>query len=206
MKRILMTTAAMMAFAAPALADATPSTYYSNSNAGASPLTGAYLGAYGGYGWSDLDTSVGDANVDGGDYGIFAGFKIDQWLQSNMGMTGAIEVFYGWSGADDNVAGIDVEKDHEWGINFRPGLSFLSMSGAINPYGIIGYRRTNYEASAGAISGDEDYNGMDLGIGTEIVTWDNIGMRVDYTHTFYGDKNGIDPDEDNIRVGLAYHF
>lgn len=213
MKKIALAAAVLAAFTSQAHADVYNRTTTSSSSYSAqttsdynSPLTGAYFGAYGGYGWTDLDSSVGTADVNGGDYGLFAGMKLDQWLQNNIGINGALEVFYGWSGADDTVAGIDVEKDHEWGINFRPGLSFLSMNGAINPYGIIGYRRTNFEASAGAIAGDEDYNGLDLGIGTEVMSWNNVGLRLDYTHTFYEEKNGIDPDEDNLRVGLAYHF
>jgi|GEM_PF-959066 len=233
MKKLLLATAAVLAIAPAAHAqDKSSSSYerqtttststvtqpvYSNNTASTAttysdgvddPLTGLYLGAYGGYSWIDADTDVAGADfeMDGADYGLFVGFKVDQWLQQSMGMTGAIEAFYGWSEADDDVAGATIEKDHEWGINFRPGLSFLSMGTALNPYGIIGYRQTNFDASFAGLSDDEDFNGMDVGVGTELIAWGDIGMRIDYTHTFYEEKGGIDPDEDNVRVGLSYHF
>lgn len=170
------------------------------------PVSGLYIGAYGGYGWTSADTAAGDLDLKGADYGLFAGYRMDRFLQDNMGINGAIEGFYGWSDQDDDIAGAAIDKDHEWGINFRPGLSFLSFGTSLNPYGIIGYRRTNFDASVAGLSNDEDFNGMDLGLGTEVVAWGDIGMRIDYTHTFYEEKSGIDPDEDDIRVGLSYHF
>lgn len=233
MKRILLTACAVMALTAPGYAQdksggtyspqpseptpvyrapaatTTNTTIYEES--GSSPLTGAYIGAYGGYGWTDVETDIAgadDFDVNGWDYGLFAGYKFDEFMGNSMGMNAAIEAFYGWSNADDDddIVAASVEKDHEWGINFRPGLSFLSMGTAINPYGIIGYRRTNFDASAAGVSDDEDFDGLDLGIGTELVAWGNVGMRIDYTHTFYEENGGVDPDEDDIRVGLAYHF
>lgn len=235
MKKIALTAIAVLAFASqayaqdksdrtyspqPAAATTTRTTTYNPPVYNSTTTTtndyaasGLYLGAYGGYGWTDVDTGISsDLNVNGADYGLFAGYKLDRWLHDNMGMNGAIEAFYGWSNADDSdsTAAVTVEKDHEWGVNFRPGLSFLSMGTSINPYGIIGYRRANFETSgagaAGSGAGDDNYNGMDLGIGTELIAWGNVGLRADYTHTFYKEKHGIDPDEDDLRVGLAYHF
>ncbi len=224
MTKTLLTTAALVALTVPAMAQDKSGTTYTpqpaaastaaptpvyrapaqtetttSYDSGTSALTGAYLGVYGGYGWTDADTAAGGFDMDGADYGIFAGYKFDQLLDNSMGINAAIEAFYGWSGQDDDVAGVSVEKDHEWGINFRPGIS---ISETINPYAILGYRNTNFEAAGS----DEDYSGFDLGIGTELVAWGNVGLRLDYTHTFYEEKNGLDPDEDNIRVGLAYHF
>lgn len=202
MKYILMTGAALLAFTAtnPASADEMG--------------MGPYVGAYGGYGWTESDTSAGvDVDPEGGDYGIYAGFQADGLLdktinRTGLALTGALEVYYGWSGADDTVGGVDFEKDHEYGIRFRPGLAFIDRVSPIDiaPYGIIGYRRTNYDASVAGLSTDEDFDGFELGIGTELVAYDNVGIRLDYTHVWYGEENGFDPDEDNIRVGVGYHF
>ena len=164
-----------------------------------------YLGAYGGYGWSDLETDFGsDPDVNGGDYGLFGGIGLDALMRHanmDMGITGAIEGFYGWSNADDD----GVEKDHEWGVNFRPGLAFIDPYSpfGMKPYGIIGYRRSNYEFATG---GDESYNGFELGLGTELLAYNDFGVRLDYSHVWYGEKDGIDPDENDLRLGVAYHF
>ncbi|HEY8963525.1 MAG TPA: porin family protein [Alphaproteobacteria bacterium] len=176
----------------------------STSDYGSEPLTGFYLGAEGGYGWSDLETTAGDLDLSGANYGLFAGYKMDHWLENmGIGMTGALEFHYDWSNAEEDVAGVTIEKDHEWGIDFRPGIS---ISDNFNPYGIIGYERAQFSGSAGGLTGEENFDGFVLGAGTELVSWDKVGMRLDYTHTWYGEESGVDPDEDEVKLGLAYHF
>lgn len=184
MKKFLLTGAALMAFTAPAMAQ-------SNVDVNHTALSGVYIGGYGGYGWTD-DSGF---DMDGGDYGLFAGYKLDHYLQPNLGINGAVEAHYGWSDQEDG----GVEKDHEWGVSFRPGISVFE---SINPYGIIGYRNANYEAGGF----DENYDGFELGLGTELVAMGDFGVRAEYSHVWYGEENGFDPDEDNVRVGLAYHF
>tara|TARA_B100000378_G_scaffold260203_1_gene240734 strand:+ start:1287 stop:1859 length:573 start_codon:yes stop_codon:yes gene_type:complete len=190
MTRLLLATAAVVAISAPAMAD-----NYNNNSPFASALTGAYIGAMGGYTYVDADVPGGDVNLDGGDYGVFVGYKLDQYLQNTIGVNGAIEAHYAWSGADDD----GLEKDNEWGVSFRPGLS---ISESINPYGILGYKRAEFEAGGDS----EDFNGFELGIGTELVAYGDFGIRAEYAHTFYSEEGDIDPDEDTLRVGVAYHF
>lgn len=168
---------------------------------------GVYLGGYGGYGWSDLDvTGSPDFDVNGTDYGVFIGAELESLFGDNMmGLHGALEGFYGWSSADDSNAGINAEKDHEWGVSFRPGLTFVDKYApfGVKPYGILGYRRTNYDFSSGS---DRNYNGFELGVGTELVAYGNYGVRLDYSHVWYGEKGGVDPSENDLRLGVAYHF
>lgn len=168
-----------------------------------SPLTGAYIGLLGGYTNSELDDSGLVAEPKGGDYGIFAGYKLDRFLEDSIGITGAIEVHYAWSTADDNVIGIDVEKDNEFGVSFRPGIS---ISETFNPYGIIGYKRTEFDAAGFGATASETYNGLELGLGGEIMSYGNIGLRLEYAHTWYEDKDDTDVDEDTIRAGVSYNF
>jgi outer membrane immunogenic protein len=165
-----------------------------------SPLSGVYVGGYGGYGWTDAEDG---GDLDGFDYGVFAGYSIDTLLDRTLGLgiNASLEGFYGWSDQDDD----GIEKENEWGINLRPGLSFVDnyMPLGLKPYGIVGYRRAEFNPSGGS---SEWHDGFELGLGTEIMAYQDFGVRLDYSHVFYEDKGGIDPDEDDIRLGLSYHF
>lgn len=183
--------------AAPAFAQETATNRYEH---------GFYMGGFGGYGWTDADTAAAD-DVDGSDWGIFVGYELTSFLERmDWGFTVAIEAHYAWSTADDGAGATAVDKEHEYGISFRPGLAFLNGVTPMNlrPYGIIGYRNAKFENSiAGA---DDDFHGLELGVGTEIMAYDNWGVRLDYAHVFYGSEGTMDPDEDDIRLGVAYHF
>lgn len=220
---LLLLASALVLGAGPALAaDGYDSKRVGDSTVTSTPLTGAYVGAQAGYGWRDADNNAGfDADMDGGDYGVFAGYKVDALLdqtinRTGLGLNGAVEVHYNWSDGDDSqtigaVTGT-AEKNHEYGISFRPGISVLSglTPWTANPYGIIGWKRAEFEGSAttaGVTTSSKDtYDGFELGIGTEVLAFNDVGLRLDYAHTWYEEKNGFEPDEDTLRVGLAYHF
>lgn len=167
-----------------------------------------YAGVYGGYGWTDADfASGGGMDVNGGDYGFMLGYEMGAPIDTLAGMTAAIELHLGWSNAHESGA-FEVEKNSEWGISFRPGFAFISdsMPLGLKPYGILGYRATKFEEDFGDTTEEHTYDGFELGIGSELVAYDDIGLRLDYTHVFYRGEGGIDPSEDNLRLGLAYHF
>jgi len=196
MKKYLLIAASFVAFAPAAhAADAVPS-----ANAF------FYAGVEGGLDRTNVDTTAGSDDITGGDYGLFAGYKMNDVMQNGMGLNAAVEVHYDWSNADDDflgIAGVTVEKQNEWGIDVRPGYAVSDM---FNPYGILGYERMELKGNAGAFSGTESYNGFVLGAGAEFTPWNNIGIRLDYTHTWYGEKNDVDPDENEVKLGVGYHF
>ncbi len=200
---LLAGTAAIAMFLIAAPAQAQTETAHTDNG------SGFYLGGYGGYGDTDAETAGADGNLNGADWGVFAGLELTDWLSQyqNWGLTAAIEGHYGWSSADDDIGATSFEKDDEWGVSFRPGFVALneSMPLGLKPYGIFGYRHLDIDASGGGF-GDEDFNGFELGLGTEVMAYGDFGLRVDYTHVFYGSEGGIDPDEDNLRLGVAYHF
>lgn len=197
---LLAGTAAIAMFLIAAPAQAQTETAHTDNG------SGFYIGGYGGYGDTDADTAGADANLNGADWGVFAGFELTDWLgqYQNWGLTAAIEGHYGWSSADDDIGATSFEKDDEWGVSFRPGFVALNdaMPLGLKPYGIFGYRHLNIDSTVG----DEDFHGFELGLGTEVMAYGDFGIRVDYTHVFYGSESGIDPSEDNLRLGVAYHF
>ncbi len=165
-------------------------------------LTGPYIGVYGGYDWTD----IAGTDPRGWDGGVFAGYKIGKLFgggtrEYGIGANGAIEVFYGISNSDR----IGAEKDDEWGVSFRPGISILDRvtgDSGVNPYGILGYRNTKFDVAGYT----ERYDGFELGIGAEVLASNNIGVRLEYSHTWYGSENGINPDTDSLRAGLSFRF
>lgn len=209
--RFLAGTAAIALLFSPAAMAQVSATKYNSP----SPLSGFYAGGFGGYGWNDVDTNgLGGFSADGADYGVFAGYQLDALMDRSLGLgiNGALEFHYGWSDADDNaiVGGVPVKvsKNHEWGVNFRPGLSVVDqyMPMGIKPYGIIGYRQAEFEASTPIAKDTDTFHGFELGLGTELIAYNDFGVRLDYTHVWYGEEKGIDPSSDDLRLGVAYHF
>ncbi len=199
MKKLLLTSAALIGLTTSgAMAQ---DTYYNNGDRTQTYTASPYVGAYGGYGWSE----DGDIDMNGGQYGVFVGMQADRLLDSTINRTGlalsgALEAHYGWNNADDD----GFSRDHEWGVSFRPGLNIISNTFDLQtvPYAIIGYKRANIDTP----SGDNNHDGFELGLGTELVAWDQAMVRLEYSHTFFEEKGGIDPDDDSIRLGVGYRF
>ncbi len=200
-------------FSAAALAmSTTMAARAQNMDLNPSALTGPYVGVYGGYDWTDVDTANNEFQLDDWEGGIYAGYKLDHFLGEGMGIgaNAAIEVFYGAGSGDDAINGVTAEKGQEWGVSLRPGISFLENATADlgwNPYGIIGYRRTDFQVSGpGVATSSEELDGIELGLGTELVAYGDVGVRLEYSHTWYDGEDGLDPDSDAIRLGASYHF
>ncbi|HEY0901881.1 MAG TPA: outer membrane beta-barrel protein [Micavibrio sp.] len=179
--------------------------------------TGAYLGVTGGYSWSDVDVdatiggvSLSDsASVDGWQGGVLGGYGYQFGQGYDYVWNGyvGVELSYEWSGADDSVFGVDVEKNDVMNISLRPGFTWGDTALG---YGIIGYSRAQFEAG-----GDDDWvDGFALGLGTELGEWGPVKGRLEYVHTWYQDQDyttavgtvSSDLDDDAVKAGLIYRF
>ncbi len=136
---------------------------------------------------------------------MYAGVSADGLLdytinRVGLGLSGRVEGHYGLSSSD----GDNIDKENEWGISFKPGASFVAdvLPIVTEPYAILGYRQTEFEVNGN----DDNFHGFALGLGTEVMAFDDAAVRIEYTHVFYGKENGFNPDEDNIRIGLGYNF
>jgi outer membrane immunogenic protein len=147
--------------------------------AAANNWTGFYLGALGGYGWGNADTSAGGVGANGFDVGGYAGANW-QWGNFVVGAEG--DVLFPWR--DDSSGGIEVDQGLNGSLRARAGIAldrFLL-------YGTGGLAATDLELSGGGISDDKTLWGWTAGAGVEGMLTDNITARVEYRFTDYQDK------------------
>lgn len=171
-------------------------------------FTGPYIGGDIGYtiGSAEINNPAGpdgDVGLDGWEGGVFAGYGMTHdfgWL----GGYGGVEAGYEWSGLDGRLGNAGFEKNGAWVLSFRPGLTMWSDTLA---YGIVGYKRAEFENAAGD---DENLDGLVLGAGTEFDTHSPLKGRIEYTYTNYEDAelDGVDFDEHEnaIKVGALLRF
>jgi outer membrane immunogenic protein len=145
----------------------------------ANDWTGFYLGALGGFGWGNADTSVGDVSADGFDVGAYAGANW-QWGNFVVGAEG--DILYPF--VDGSGAGVTVEQGLNGSLRGRAGIAldrFLL-------YGTGGAALTGLELSGGGLSDDQTLWGWTAGAGVEGMVTDNITARVEYRFTDYEDQ------------------
>jgi opacity protein-like surface antigen len=167
-----------------------------------------YIGIYGGYGELHTFSNALNREVfsDGMELGAFAGLKVNKLFGDNSIFNFAVEVNAGTSGVDGGVNGISFEKKHDLGLSFRPGFTIKPTSSiTLSPYAILGYRRAKF-SSTGTTTSEETFNGFELGLGTNLLNFDNWGVRFEYSRTFYQEDRGVDVDEDAFRLGMGYYF
>jgi outer membrane immunogenic protein len=174
-----------------------------------SDFTGPYIGADIGYNWGSFDVNNpggadGDAEPDGWEGGLLAGYGYATNPRGFGGYAG-LEAGYEWSGADGDLGGVSYEKNHNWLVTFRPGVTM--GDGNALAYGVVGYSRAEFEAN-----GDEDnLDGLVLGGGTEFGMWRApIKMRLEYNYIDYEDASLSNIDfeghENTVKTGLVFRL
>jgi hypothetical protein len=200
-------------YVAPQTATTTYQSAPAQHNDSSDYFNGIYVGGQGGYDYTNTGANGPHFDTEGWDYGAFAGYSLNSYFNDmGWGLTGAVEGNYTWSTAGDHTSfdGISLKdyKQNSWGVDFRPGLTYVDqyLPFGLKPYGIFGYQRADYRFSGDGANDSLHFNGFKLGIGTEILTFQHFGVRLDYDHVFYGSRDGVDPHENDLLAGVVFHF
>ncbi|WP_224405135.1 outer membrane protein [Afifella sp. IM 167] len=234
MRTILLSTAAFAMLGTAAMAADLPTYEPAPMSPVAAPTynwTGGYVGAQGGYGWSDIGnafdtapfgafTGQPDYSADGWLLGILAGYDY-QWNWAVVGIRGDIN----WAditGNDGGFGGVTDSFEGNWlaSVTARLGAGMDRF----HPYVLGGFAYYDYDyklATAGAsVKRGGDAFGWTLGAGIEIAVTDNISVSGEYRHYWFNDENltfpatggianqriNVDPDLDTFMVGVNWRF
>lgn len=213
MKKLLLTSAALSLLAAPAFA-ADAVIYEPTPAAPIAPVvydwSGFYVGAQGGYVWTNLDlpSGFGDEDFDGGTLGLHAGFNAQN---GNLVYGIEADVNYTWNSNDYLVSGFDVEVGTDWAASVRGRLGYALDRTLI--YGTAGLAITNgYVDVSGVGDESETFTGWTVGAGVEHAFTDNWTARIEYRYSDYGSEDfglgfgDFDLTEHAVRVGVSYRF
>jgi opacity protein-like surface antigen len=171
-------------------------------------FTGPYIGGdigftMGSYEVDDTAGPDGDVGIDGMGYGAFVGYGFEQNFTPIFGGYAGIELGYEWSEADGDLDTSSFDKDNEFLLTFRPGVS---LKQDILGYGIIGWSRAEFEGD----DDSEDLDGLVLGAGAEFDTGTLIKLRTEYSYTNYEDANletaSFEGHESAVKAGLLLRF
>jgi outer membrane immunogenic protein len=220
MKRLLLASTAFLAIAAPAMAAdlvrpvaPAPAPVLT---APADSWTGIYVGAFGGYGWSnygfDLTTTLGPASdsFDIDADGFLGGVAVGADLQLGSSFVLGIMADYYWSGISGSatvtdlfgVLGADldasIDQKQGWDILGRVGFSGGSIFGAGTStlfYVLGGWSHLSTDWSyigaggLGSSSGSADAEGWTVGVGVESKLTRYLSAKLEYRYTNFDDMD-----------------
>lgn len=195
----------------------------SGSAAAAQLSPGPYLSLFGGY--SDTDVTLRTADGErlrfspaGSLFGAGAGM-LAPWGHAAIGLEGNFAIdrsrtsrdveFTAEEGDSAEPARLTLEGDYSYGVALllggfvqqalvygRAGVQWLRLESDIRP-----------ESGEGNVRGSDTFNGFRAGIGTAIpVINDRLSLRLDYSRTFYREKNDVEPEQDLFTIGIALVF
>lgn len=212
--RVLMASAALTAFAAPALAadlgsmEPPPVPEYTAPVA-AAPTTwsGFYIGALFGYTWANAESEDFGDDVDahGIDGGVYAGAN---WQFNNFVVGAEADVLA--SGVNGEEDMFDVDQGVNGSIRARAGIALDQFL----IYGTGGVAATKLDVDDGLTSDDQTLIGWTAGAGVEALVTQNITARVEYRYTDYGSEDfdlstgetDVDLDTQSVRAGVGFKF
>jgi len=227
MKRILLSTVALVAFTAGASAADLPARMPVKAPVIVETIytwTGPYIGIVGGGGWAESNFRSnngairGNTSPDGGFVGGTLGYN---WQFNNsfvVGLEGDI-AWAGIRGSKTCAVGLTCKADQDWIGTVRGRLGYAAGSALFYVTG--GYAVSDVKAKLTtanlSASQTKTRNGWTVGGGVEVGFWNNWSAKAEYLYADYGNENyfgGGSPfvrtkvkfNESLFRVGINYRF
>lgn len=183
-----------------------------------SGATAQAAGPYAGFslGYQDIDIdyhyeslSIESAGGSGASFRAVVGY--DSFNLAPPYLLG-IEANFGQGGAEAKVSIGDLQikgsAEESYGLAVRFGRYFGQEE--VAAYGLLGYQRTNFEASVGSYSADADFDGLRVGGGVDFRVAPQVDLRLQYSRTYYesrtfeGEK--FEPEESLFEAGVMFRF
>lgn len=180
------------------------------TSAQAQSTTQGFAGPYAGgqIGHDSFNARIGDANdnaklgANGIEGGIFAGYNFQM-----ENFVGGVEAQLGLTDAQSSgtLGGTDfaLKGKHSYGLSVRAG-ALLSDNALLYAHG--GWTRAKFAVDFGAIDDKATYDGWKAGLGLEILVTENVSARGEYAYTDYEGRFGIEPKNNSVQLGIAWHF
>jgi outer membrane immunogenic protein len=226
LKKILILGAVIASASVASAADMPQAVPYTRAPVAMAPAydwTGFYIGAMGGYGWSDqVRASVGGLTVSGSSNDLKGGF-------------GGGTVGYNWQ---TGPAVFGIEADAAWsGIKYSASALGVTLADKIQSFGSVtgrvgwaanaalfyvkgGYAWADNQISASALgvtfSESRLHSGWTIGGGLEYLFLPNLSGKVEYMYADYSNTNylttfvpggiGLGVTVNTVKAGVNYHF
>jgi len=191
--------------------------------AAASTWDGPYIGVFGGYGWGTANVDATAFNAGTPSYSV-SGFLLGVQGGYNFHLSDAIVAGVSADIAWDNGSGsatignASVSSQFNWtgSITGRVGYD----AGSFVPYVLAGVAFLNNTATVTdgpTGTGGATHTGYTVGAGVEFLLADNLSADIEYRYSNYGSQNYTSAtfpgasipaslSDNQIRIGLNYHF
>jgi len=165
----------------------------------ASPYFGARVG------FDNIDAEFDDG-IDRADSLSATGVGFDGYLgvrrdysHSMFALEGNIGYSDAHGEADTALLDVEVDARESYGVSTWYGPKF----GETVVYARFGWQWTRLETTVGGTTDEDTFDGPRVGVGAEFALHPSIGLRLDWSRTFYEQKGAFDPAESALRVGLT---
>ncbi len=168
--------------------------------------TGFYVGAFGGYGFGEAETTLdGSADIEGPLAGGTVGYN-HQMGQFVVGL----EADGAWSGIDNEDDSLAFDTSIDWLSTVRGRVGFALDSFLIYGTGGAAIGEVTYDAGGGVGEESDTRVGWAAGGGVEAALTDNISVKGEYLYVDLGEEeiggDDVGINAHTVKGGVNYRF